>query len=183
MEIVALLFIFTMWTLFVIDVACGRVRRHFPRHDEEIVFRLRELKKIALSIESQLNPVTEAGVIEFYAVVGGKITKVENMFLKVSQSLPLSIAIKDKFSNPAQVDGKPAWAVSDESLASLEVAEDGLSATLSPKGLVGSLKVQVSADADLGEGVKSILGELSVDLLAGEAVSVEIAAGAPSDIP
>lgn len=99
------------------------------------------------------------------------------MFLKVSDQLPLSVELKDKFGNAANVDGKPVWAVTDEALASIEVSEDGKSAVLKPKGAVGSLKVQVSADADLGEGVKSIVGELAVDLLPGEAVTVEIKAG------
>lgn len=80
---------------------------------------------------------------------------------------------------PAKVDGLPSWAVTDESLASLTVSEDGMSAMLLPLGPVGSFQVQVKADADLGEGVKEILGSLDVELAAGEAVSVEIAAGAP----
>lgn len=103
------------------------------------------------------------------------------MFLKVSQNLPLTIEVKDKFGNLAKVDGAPTWAVTDSTLATVEVAEDGMSAVLKPSGSVGTLKVQVSADADLGEGVKSILGELDVELLAGEAVSVSISAGEAVD--
>ncbi len=101
------------------------------------------------------------------------------MFLKVSEALPLTIEVKDKFGNPAKVDGAPQWAVTAPELASLEVSADGMSALVKPTGPVGPFKVQVTADADLGEGVKPVLGEMEVELLPGEAVSVGLAAGAP----
>lgn len=96
------------------------------------------------------------------------------MFMKISDVKTASIVIKDKFGNPAAVDGAPAWAVSDPALATLEVATDGMSAKIMPVGVIGSFKLQVSADADLGEGVKTILGEMDIDLLAGEAEVIEI---------
>lgn len=99
------------------------------------------------------------------------------MFLKVSQVLPLAIAIQDKFGNVAKVDGAPAWELTDATLGTLEVAEGGLSAVLKPAGPVGICKVQVKADADLGEGVKELLGELEIEFLAGDAAAIAIAAG------
>ncbi len=104
------------------------------------------------------------------------------MFLKVNQKLPVSVAFKDKFGNSAKVDGLPVWVATVPELVTLEVAEDGMSAMILPVGPEGVLKIQVSADADLGEGVKSILGELELELLTGEAVAVELTAGAPVDI-
>lgn len=97
------------------------------------------------------------------------------MFLPVDKQVKISIAIKDKFGNEAKVDGAPLWALSAE-LGALSVAEDGLSATFAPVGSLGACVVQVKADADLGEGVKEILGELSLDLIAGGAEKVELAA-------
>lgn len=120
--------------------------------------------------------------INFYAEVNGIKRKVESMFLKVTQSLPVSLSITDKKGNAAKVDGAPVWAVTDESLASLSVAEDGMSATLTPIGPIGSFSVQVKADADLGEGVKEIIGELAVELSAGDAEVIALSAGQPSDI-
>lgn len=93
------------------------------------------------------------------------------------QQLPLSIAIKDKNGNAAKVDGAPVWALTDETLGRLDVAEGGMSAVFVAAGLAGALKIQVKVDADLGEGVKEILGELDVDILGLEAVVVEIIAG------
>jgi hypothetical protein len=136
------------------------------------VYRLTELVK---DIRTEFKSLTLANVIEFY--IQGQKQKVESMFLKVSDKLPLSIMIKDSFGNMAKVDGAPSWALTDSALATLQVSEDGMAATVIPGGTVGAFKVQVKVDADLGEGVKEILGELDIELLAGEAVVVEIAAG------
>lgn len=103
------------------------------------------------------------------------------MFLKVNQNLPLSVKFEDAKGNEATVDGAPIWAVSDEALAKLEVAEDGLSALLIPSGKVGSFKVQCTADGDMGEGSKSIMGEMDIDLLPADAVKVGLIAGEPVD--
>lgn len=103
------------------------------------------------------------------------------MNLKITQNLPVSVKFSDKFGNAAAVDGKPEWSVTDESLASLDVADDGMSVLVKPSGKLGSFKVQCSADADLGEGVKAILGELAIDLLPAEAVKVDLSAGEPVD--
>jgi hypothetical protein len=101
------------------------------------------------------------------------------MFLQDDKSLPVSVEFVDAKGNAAKVDGLPQWAVSDESLATLEVAADGLSAVVKPVGPLGSFKLQVKADADLGEGVKEILGELDIEVIGGEAVAVNIKAGEP----
>jgi hypothetical protein len=121
--------------------------------------------------------------IKFFINKNGQKIEVTQMFLKVSDQLPVSIAIKDKFGNNASVEGAPAWALTDSSLGNLAVADGGMSAVFTPAGQVGTLKVQVSADADLGEGVKTILGELEIELLAGEAVSVEVSAGEATPAP
>lgn len=103
------------------------------------------------------------------------------MNLKVSQNLPCTIDIKDARGNPALVDGPPVWSVTDAALATVVAAADGMSALVSPIGPMGSFQVQVNADADLGAGVKTIVGTLDIDLVAGDASIVTIAAGAPVD--
>jgi len=96
--------------------------------------------------------------------------------LKVTESKRLSIKPVVPKGTPALVDGSAAWAVSDENLAELAVSEDGLSCLVTPKGPMGSFQLQVKADADMSEGVKEIFGEMQIDLVAGEAVAIEIAA-------
>jgi hypothetical protein len=142
-----------------------------------ILYKQTKLQKHLDELLLLLKAQYQAKTIEFFTLKNGQKTKVENMFLKVSEALPLSIEVKDIFGNMAKVDGAPAWALTDSALGTLEVAEGGMSAVLKPAGLVGALKVQVSVDADLGEGVKTILGELEVQLLSGEAVSVVVSAG------
>lgn len=136
--------------------------------------------KILKNLDKALELLTvqfQASSIEFYSNFGGQKKRITNMFLKVSEALPLAIEVKDKFGNLAKIEGAPQWALTDSTLATLEVMEGGMSAVLKPVGAVGSLKVQVSCDADLSEGVKTILGELEVELLAGEAVVVAITPG------
>jgi len=144
---------------------------------ERIADILGDIRRTLNHIEQHLRPEITATAIEFYATINGVKEKVASMFLKSDENLPLAIAIKDRKGNAAKVDGAPAWAVTDESLAKLQVAEDGMSATLVPSGTVGTLKVQVKADADLGEGVKEILGELEVEIIPLEAAVIELSAG------
>jgi len=156
---------------FIVD-ALNALKNEFLLKKEildSVITDLEELKK-------KFDVGTNAVGILFY---NENNEEIKNMFLKVNQTLPLSISIKDKFGNDAKVDGAPSWALSDPSLGALTVAADGLSASLAPAGAVGAFKVQVSADADLGEGVKSILGELDVELLAGDAEVLSISAGEP----
>lgn len=129
------------------------------------------LKVIADSVDTTARRILfyEVDENQNYKRLGGK------MFQKVTESKKFAIKPVDAKGNLAQIDGAPLWAVSDAALATLVVAEDGLSCELTPVGPLGSLLLQVKADADLGEGVKEIFGELQIDLVAGEAVAVEIA--------
>ena len=52
-----------------------------------------------------------------------------------------------------------------------------------PKGgsAAGATQISVTADADLGEGVTPIVGTLSIDVVGGQAVSINIVAGTPAE--
>lgn len=97
--------------------------------------------------------------------------------LQDAQKASVSVAFLSAGGNPAKVDGKPAWTVSNPEILDLSVSEDGLTATVTAKGPVGSCQLNVTADADLGEGVKSIVGQQQVDVVAGEAAVVNISFG------
>ena len=101
---------------------------------------------------------------------------VESMSIKAGQKVKLSINPVDAFGNPAKVDGVPAWSLSDDILAALEVHPSGLETVLTSLGPVGSVKVSVAADADLSDGVRSLIGEAIVDIEAGEAVDLGLQA-------
>jgi hypothetical protein len=169
------------WYWIATLVFAGWIIRSLLSLIRGLIDYLDRLHRIIEELKDALTP-GGASRIEFYANIAGKKRKVKTMFLKVTQSLPLTIEIKDAKGNPAKVDGAPEWAVTDEALATLEVSPDGFTATVTPMGPLGSVKVQVTADADLGEGVKSILGELDIDFLAGDATTIALSAGNPTDI-
>lgn len=101
------------------------------------------------------------------------------LILTDEQKVQLSIQPVTAAGNPAKVDGTPSWSVSDTTILTLEVAADGLSAWATVTGTLGASQVSVSADADLGEGIRSITATLDVTVVAAEAVSLTINAGAP----
>jgi hypothetical protein len=96
------------------------------------------------------------------------------LMLPVDKKAVLNIAIQDKAGNPAKVDGVPAWSVSDVAFGELSVSEDGFTAEFVPSGTLGSVQVNVQADADLGEGVKPLTGVLDIQIEAGEAAVIAI---------
>jgi hypothetical protein len=97
------------------------------------------------------------------------------------QKVELSISPSSAAGNPALVDGAPVWETSDPTVVTLDVATDGLSAVAVTTGKLGSARVSVTADADLGTGVKTLSGVLDVEVKASEAVSLAVSAGTPTD--
>lgn len=78
--------------------------------------------------------------------------------------------------NPARVDGLPVWSLSNEA-GTLEVEADGLSALLrTPEaGSAPAIgKLTITADADLGDGVKTLTYEEDLAVGPGEAESLGI---------
>lgn len=105
------------------------------------------------------------------------------LILTDSQQVQLSVAFADKKGNPAKVDGAPAWSVSDPAILTVTAAPDGLSAVVAAVGPIGTAQVSLKADADLGAGVKEVIGTLDIGVVAGEAVSAVLTGGAPTEQP
>jgi hypothetical protein len=103
------------------------------------------------------------------------------LVLTATQKAALAISVVDAKGNPAQVDDVPVWGVSNESVLTLTVAEDGMSASVAAVGPVGASQVSVTCDADLGDGLKPIVGLLDVTVVAGEAVAVALTPGTPEE--
>ncbi|MGD9644444.1 MAG: hypothetical protein AB7U73_01955 [Pirellulales bacterium] len=71
----------------------------------------------------------------------------------------LTLAPKTPAGNPARVDGVPVWESSNPDAFTVEPAEDGLSGYLISADTgaeVRSGELRVTADADLGDGVRPI---------------------------
>jgi hypothetical protein len=98
-----------------------------------------------------------------------------------SQKVALSIAVVDAKGNPAAVDGAPSWTSSDPSVLTVDAAPDGLSAVATAVGPLGTAQVNVTADADLGEGTETINGLLDISIVGGKAVSLSIGVGVPDE--
>lgn len=142
---------------------------------------LMRIKRTLSRIEALLKP-KKAKAIEFYVIQNGQKVRMKDMFMKVNQTLEVLLEIVDENEKPAKVDGKPEWALTDATLANLEVAEDGMKAVIKPIGPLGSFKVQVKADADLGEGVEELIGESDVvEIVAGKAKFIKLTLGQPVD--
>ena len=101
--------------------------------------------------------------------------------LTIDQRARVDLAVTDRAGNPAKLDGIPVWESSNEDFVTVEPAEDGMSAWVvsSDEFVIEAVMVTVRADGDLGEGVRSIIGTLPVFVTAGEAVQIELTAGAP----
>ena len=117
-------------------------------------------------------------VIDRLTVIKGDLT---TMILTDTQEVDLSIQPVDKKGKPAQVDGTPQWVSSDPAVVEVVPAADGLSCVAKAKDNLGHAQISVSADADLGEGVRTITGVLDIDVVAGEAVSLAVITGTPRE--
>jgi len=97
------------------------------------------------------------------------------------QKVTVAIQPKSAAGNNAFVDGKPNWTVSDDSILTLVVSEDGFSAEAITTSKLGSAQVAITLDSDMSEGVKDLKGILDVTVIASEAVNVETNVGTPSN--
>lgn len=100
--------------------------------------------------------------------------------LTSTQQASLSISAVDARGKPAQVDDV-TWSSSDESVATVTVdPTDPRKATVKSVD-AGTAQINVSADADLGDGVSTLTGLLDLTVLAGQAVALVISTGTPSE--
>lgn len=78
--------------------------------------------------------------------------------ITTDQNYPnVALVITNNRGQPAPVDGIPVWASSDSTVLTVNVAADGMSATVDTVG-AGTARISVTADADLGTGVSTITG-------------------------
>ena len=115
-------------------------------------------------------------------VEGHTTTGVGSMALTLtdSQKAALTIAPVDAKGAPASLDGAPVWASSDETIVTVAASADGLSAEVSAVR-PGAATVTVTGDSLIGDGTTPIVGTLDVTVIAGQAVKIDITAGAPVD--
>lgn len=99
-----------------------------------------------------------------------------------SKQRVVRVAFTKADGSPGEVEGLPTWTLSDTSLATLEVAADGMSATIRHSGATGSTRLDMRADGDLGSGVHPIVvGEDFVMLAPLGATAAAFTVGAEED--
>jgi hypothetical protein len=99
--------------------------------------------------------------------------------LNIDQEADVRLSITDRVGNPAKVQGVSTWEAADDDIVDIIESDDGLSAVIRSRDVVGETTVTVVADADLGDGVREIRGVLAVAVTAGDATVVELQADAP----
>lgn len=89
----------------------------------------------------------------------------------------LTLAPKTAAGNDATLDGAPVWTVL-EGDATLEVAADGLSCYLISGAADTLSKIEVTADADLGEGVVTLVDTVDLAVVQANASALGLVVGA-----
>lgn len=111
---------------------------------------------------------------------------------KGQSTMPLQLKITDEQKvnvrlvpvtqrgKPVPLDGKPEWSVVDGD-STLAVSDDGMSAFLVSNDTPGITNFQVSADADLGEGVSTITDTIQLTVVDPQASSLGLVSDPPVD--
>jgi hypothetical protein len=127
-----------------------------------------------------INCIKNVTVPKFMAtiIIDNFKIKSENLMTEVpfgAKSVEISFgAPKDKFDNPAKIEeGSLKIESTDSEILTVEQSEVNPDNPYACKvvftGKAGVAQVKISADADLGEGVKTIEGAASFETVAGEA--------------
>lgn len=141
--------------------------------------------KIGFSTPLQIQMIpadqpAEPSILGIFAVDYNNVRfKGENMATQIKSGTYLTVSVewKDKGGNAVPVDGPTTWESSDPSIATVEVSTGNpLIANVKSVGPIGTVKIGASADADLGQGVRTVSCSLDVEVIKGDAVMGEITA-------
>jgi len=98
------------------------------------------------------------------------------------QKVRLTIDPRTATGDPATIDGVPTWLSSNPSVITMEPDPNDVNAQYAVAvGVEGTSIVTVECDADLGSGIRTVSGELEIEVSndASEASSVGIVPGTP----
>lgn len=93
------------------------------------------------------------------------------------QQITVTMNPKTQAGRPAEVENA-SWTPADPSIVTAEPSEDGKSCTLVSQG-VGTTSIHVSADADLGDGERTLETDFDFEVAAAEASDLGLTAGQP----
>jgi hypothetical protein len=130
--------------------------------------------QIGGTLQLLLNPVPPAPIVTVTYEGFTATAKGDHMAytLPVDHFITVQVAYVDAGGNPAAIDGDVTWTSSNPTIAVAEPDPgDDTICKVTPTGALGSAQVVAQADADLGQGVRTLLTTLDVTLVAGEAVA------------
>jgi hypothetical protein len=131
------------------------------------------------AVELILRPPSSGGVI-VTARYGSFIVQAKGnrmaYTLPVGMQIVVTVSYVDAHDNPAEVDDPgPIWDSSAPSIVDIKPDQTNPhKCTIAATGKTGSAQVTATADADLGEGVKSLITTLDLTVVPGEAVAGQI---------
>jgi hypothetical protein len=96
--------------------------------------------------------------------------------LPVGMMIQVQVSYVDAEGNPAEVDAPgPVWDTASPSIVEIKPDQtNNYKCEIRATGKTGSAQVTATADADMGEGTKSLITTLDLDVVAGEAVAGQI---------
>jgi hypothetical protein len=100
--------------------------------------------------------------------------KGDNMAYTLASGMQVhvQVAYVDANENPAEIDGEVTWSSSNDTIVTVEVdPSDSTMAVVAAIGPVGQVQVTATADADIGEGTRTLITPMDVEAVAGEAVA------------
>lgn len=98
------------------------------------------------------------------------------------EMISMTVEPRNANGNVAPIDGVVSWSVSDTEIATIEFPDmsDSRTARLVTTGRkTGTIQVTVSADADLGDGVRPIQSVQNFEVRPGEAIGLGVTLGTP----
>lgn len=150
-----------------------RFAEHIMGFRKGIYFRLCTIQAVLERLEDLLKPAEQMAVtLELYEVVGGTLVRVQMVKQSIEETKKYKVVARDKAGNEAAIDGAAEISMTSD-LADIVMNEDG-TFDVAPKGPIGSAKLQLVADALIGEGREEILGEEDFEFVAGKAVSLAV---------
>jgi hypothetical protein len=92
--------------------------------------------------------------------------------LAADTQVHVQVAYVDSHGNLARVDGDVSWDTSDTEIATVAVdSSESSKAIVRASNMIGQVQITATADADLGDGVRSLVTAMDIEVVAGEAVA------------
>jgi hypothetical protein len=94
--------------------------------------------------------------------------------LTADQKTRVAVSLQDRYGNAATIDGDPRWETSDPGVVTVSTLDAGMAGDIVAVGRPGTAQVTVRCDADVGDGVRELVGVLDVEVVGGEAVLIAL---------